>query len=476
MNKCMKYFATLIIGFIALSEVATAQNLSTKIENAFEAFERDPNMEYGIASITVLNGNTGEVVYAKNEGTGLATASTMKAITTATAYSVLGGNYQYETSLRYSGTIDGAGVLNGDVIIQGTGDPSLGSENFDETKPETILAQWVNAIKEAGIKKIKGSIIGDDILFNGHMAPSGWTWVDMGQYYGSGVSSLNWRENKFKIILSGNGKVGDEARLQRTIPAKPYLKIINEVTIGKSGTGDRVYAFSAPYSSFIILRGTYAADLNKQIEISVPDGAHDAAWSLQSALERQGVSIEKPATTAFLMKSDGETIPLETTLLDRYFSPTVSQICYWFMKRSINLYGEALLKTAALQEGSEPETSEATDWEKEYWSERIGEEEGALKIKDGSGLSPESRVTTMAMAKILLYAKKQNWFGSYYENMPTYNKMKMKSGTIGGVLGYTGYHTASDGTPLVFSFLINNHAGRSHPMRLKMFKMLDALK
>lgn len=472
----MKYLSTLTVTLLFFTQASLAQNLSQKIENAFEAFEQDPNMKYGIASITVLNANTGEMVYAKNEGTGLATASTMKAITTATAYSVMGGNYKYETSLRYSGQIDGDGVLNGDVIIQGTGDPSLGSENFEETKPENILAQWVSAIKRAGIKKINGSIIGDDILFNGQMAPSGWTWVDMGQYYGSSVSSLNWRENKFKIILSGKGKVGDPASLLRTSPNKPYLKIINEVTIGKAGTGDQVYAYSAPYSSFIVLRGTYASDLNKQIEISIPDGALDAAWSLQMALDEAGVSVAEPANTAFLMKSDGEGIPLETTLLDRYFSPTISQICYWFMKRSINLYGEALLKTAALQEGSDPETGEAVDWEREYWSEKIGEDEGALKIKDGSGLSPESRVTTMAMAKILLYAKKQNWFGSYYENMPTYNNMKMKSGTIGGVLGYTGYHTAPDGTPLVFSFLINNHMGRSQPMRLKMFKMLDALK
>lgn len=472
----MRYFTALVVSFFLLTEATLAQNLTQKIENAFESFEQDPNMKYGIASITVLNGNTGEVVYAKNEGTGLATASTMKAITTATAYAVMGPNYKYETSLRYSGSIDDQGVLNGNVIIQGTGDPSLGSENFEETKPEVILAQWVNAVKSAGIKKINGSIIGDDILFNGHMAPSGWTWVDMGQYYGSGVSSLNWRENKFKIILSGKGKVGDPAPLMRTDPDVSYLKIVNEVTIGKPGTGDRVYAFSAPYSSFIVLRGTYASDLNKQIEISVPDGALDAARSLQSALTNAGVSVEMPANTAYLMKSNGVDIPLETILLDRYFSPTISQICYWFMKRSINLYGEALLKTAALQEGAKPETADATNWEKEFWSERTGEEEGALKIKDGSGLSPESRVTTSAMAKILFYAKKQNWYGAYYENMPTYNNMKMKSGTIGGVLGYTGYHTAPDGTPLVFSFLINNHMGGSQAMRLKMFKMLDVLK
>src|SRR5690606_40132036 len=109
----------------------------------------------------------------------------------------------------YSGTIRN-GELNGDIIIVGSGDPSLGSDNFEETKPELILQRWLTAIQSAGIKSIKGSVIADDRLFNGHTAPSGWTWIDMGQYYGSGVSSLNWRENKVKINISAKGQRSEE--------------------------------------------------------------------------------------------------------------------------------------------------------------------------------------------------------------------------------------------------------------------------
>src|SRR5690606_20242649 len=106
--------------------------------------------------------------------------------------------------------------------------------------------------------RIKGTVIADDRLFKGHTAPSGWTWIDMGLYYGSGVSSLNWRENKVKINLVPTGSEGTLTTFQGTSPSLPYLRIVNEVTIGKAGSGDQVYAFSAPYSSTICRRGSYA--------------------------------------------------------------------------------------------------------------------------------------------------------------------------------------------------------------------------
>lgn len=461
--------------FLLSFHVAGAQPLKQKIAVAFESFEKDNNLKYGISSLTVLNARTGEIVYAKNENVGLSTASTLKAITTATAYSVLGGNFKYETDLLYSGEIKDS-VLYGNIILRGSGDPTLGSENFEETKPDVLLRRWIDAIKKVGIKQIKGSLIADDRLLNGQTAPQGWTWEDMGQYYGAGVSALNWRENKFKIVMAAQGGVGAKAQLIRTVPALPYLNIINEVSIGQAGSGDRVYAFSAPYSDKIVLRGTYGMDLRKEIEISMPDGAYALAANLQTALQNEGIGIELGATTAYLMKAKGQQIPSSTQLLDRYLSPALSQISYWFLKNSINLYGEALLKTVAIHESVDTDTEKAGEWEQKYWAAKLGIDQGALRIKDGSGLAPENKLTTMAMARILNHVNKEHYYGSFFENMPLYNRMKMKSGTIGGVLGYVGYHTAYDGTPLVFAFLVNNHEGSSQPMRLKMFKMLDALK
>jgi D-alanyl-D-alanine carboxypeptidase/D-alanyl-D-alanine-endopeptidase (penicillin-binding protein 4) len=82
----------------------------------------------------------------------------------------------------------------------------------------------------------------------------------------------------------------------------------------------------------------------------------------------------------------------------------------------------------------------------------------------------------MAMARILRSLKKEIWFDSYFNSLPQYNNMKMKSGTISDVIAYTGYHTSASGTPMVFSFMINNYNGSSSAIRQKMFRVLNALK
>ncbi len=453
-----------------------AQTLKNKIANSYQRLEDDINIKHGIVSLTVLDANTGEVVFTKNDHLGLATASTLKTITSITAYDILGSDFKYTTELVYSGEIDANGTLHGDIIIKGSGDPSLGSDRFEQSKANVLLTRWISSIKAVGIKKVEGRIIGDDLLFGGNQAPSGWTWEDMGNYYGAGVSSLNWRENTFAIVVNAGSRVGEPTRLVRTEPDVSYLTFINEIKTGHKGSGDQVYAYSAPYSSIISLTGTYGIDLNKKVILSIPDGAYDVALNLQLALQEQQILTSQPATTAYLLQRLGVQPVKAVTPIDLYQSPSLSELCHWFNRISINLYGEALLKTIAIHQNVNSFTDEIAKWERDYWSEKLKIDTGALKIEDGSGLAPENRVSTMAMAKILYYAKRQPWFGSFHENLPTYNGMKMKSGTIGGVLGYAGYQMASDGTPLVFSLLINNYEGSTYAMRRKMFTMLNALK
>ncbi|HUH17736.1 D-alanyl-D-alanine carboxypeptidase/D-alanyl-D-alanine endopeptidase [Albibacterium sp.] len=471
----MKVYFALVVLFLSFHFNAFSQSLAEKIGKSFAVFEADRNLKYGIASLTVMNARTGEIIYSKYENLGMAPASTLKAVTLATAYHVLGKDFRYRTDLLYSGVINN-GILEGDIIIKGSGDPSLGSDHYRETRADVILKRWTDAIKAAGIKKVVGRIIADDSMFNGQMAPEGWIWTDMGQYYGAGVSALNWRENKMGVIFSAKGRVGNPVSLVKTVSISSDVEIVNEVKIGSAGSGDQVYAYSAPYSKKIILRGTYGSDLNKEVEISLPDGAYEAASSLKLALIKQGIVVDDKVTTAFLLQSEGKDLPANTKLLDRYLSPNLDQLAYWFLKESINLYGEALLKTSAFHEGIATKTSDAAAWEKKFWANQLGIDEGALKIMDGSGLSPENRVSTLSMVKVLNEAKKQSWFASYYENIPLVNNMKMKSGTIDGVLGYVGYHTSKGGTPLIFAFLVNNHEGRASSMRQKMFKVLDSLK
>jgi D-alanyl-D-alanine carboxypeptidase/D-alanyl-D-alanine-endopeptidase (penicillin-binding protein 4) len=95
---------------------------------------------------------------------------------------------------------------------------------------------------------------------------------------------------------------------------------------------------------------------------------------------------------------------------------------------------------------------------------------------DGSGLSPQNRVTTYAEVKVLQYARARSWFNAFYDALPEYNSMKMKSGSIGGARAFAGYHTAIDGRQYTFSIIVNNYEGSSGEVVKKMYAVLDVLK
>src|SRR5690606_717784 len=242
MKKIIAFF--LFVPFAI--HTVNAQSLVQKLDAAFRAFESQESLANGIASLIVLNAETGQVVFAKNEKMGLAPASTLKTITSTAAYHILGANYTFETTLFYSGEIDANGILKGDIVVQGHGDPSLGSDRFPQTTDTVLLSTWVKAIQAAGIRKIDGRVIADDRLYDGQTAPRGWTWQDMGNYYGAGVSSLNWRENAFGINFQTGLRTGDPTQVISTTSDVSYLQLVNETTTGQRGTGDRVYAFSSP--------------------------------------------------------------------------------------------------------------------------------------------------------------------------------------------------------------------------------------
>lgn len=477
----MRYFVNkFLISVLSTSLLITnthAQSLKQRIESAYRTFETHESLTHGIASLTVINGNTGEIVFANNERIGLASASTLKNITAATAYHILGSSYRFKTHLYYTGEIDANGVLMGDIIINGSGDPTLGSDRYPHTVDKAVLQNWVEAIQHAGIRSVNGRIIANDNHFGGMTTPGTWSWQDMGNYYGTGVSSLNWQENAVGITFGVGSRVGDPTTILRTTSDISYLQLANETTTGRSGSGDNVYAFASPYSSRIYLRGTHGYDLKKTIQISLPDAAYHVSFQLHQAAHNAGIPTQGDPTTAHLLNLTSTYIPEDGTMLHQHLSPTLSEIVYWFNQKSINLYGEALLLSMANKTDEKIRTtSEAAIWLRDFWTDKLQLNPAEIRVLDGSGLSSGNRITTQAMARILSSVRREPWFESFYESIPTNNGMKMKSGTIGGVLGYAGYHTAADGTPLIFALLVNNYNGAAQPMRNRMFRLLNTLK
>jgi D-alanyl-D-alanine carboxypeptidase/D-alanyl-D-alanine-endopeptidase (penicillin-binding protein 4) len=470
----MKVRRLLIISFLFSGGFAGAQTLQNRLQNAFSRLQQDSQCKYASVSLTVLDAKTGETVFAANPNMGMATASTLKTITSVTAFNILGKDFQYQTQFGYSGTISADGTLNGDLIIKGAGDPTLGSWRYAGHKENEILSQMVAALQQAGIKKINGNVIGDDSIFGTQSIPNGWIWMDVGNYYGAGTSGLCWRENQFDIKLR-TGAIGSPIGIIRTVPNTPYLTFKSELFNAPSGTGDDAYGYLTVGGKMMYLRGTYAEDQTKKsISVAIPDPAYDAAFRLTDTLKRLGIIVSGDPESVLTLNAKGQPIPAINGKLTTILSPTLSKIVYWLNQKSINLYAEQLLKTIAWKSGKIPTTDNGVEVEQNFWKAR-GIDPHSLNVADGSGLSPGDRVTTQTLATVLRSAKTADWFPDFYESLPVYNDMKMKSGSIIGVLTYAGYQT-HNGRELCFSIMVNNFNGSSKVIKEKMFRLLDELK
>ncbi|MDB5008115.1 MAG: dacC [Mucilaginibacter sp.] len=463
-----------LVSLIFVTGNTFAQPIKQHLQSAFNRLQADSQCRYASVSLTVLDAKTGETVFAANPDMGLATASTLKTVTTITAFDILGKDFQYQTQLGYAGSVSTDGTLNGDVIIKGAGDPTLGSWRYDNTHENHILALMVTALQKAGIKKINGRVIGDDSVFGSQSIPEGWIWMDLGNYYGAGTSGLCWRENQFDIKLR-TGSVGNPVSISHEVPAMPYLNFKSELTNAPANTGDNAYAFLPVNGNTMYLRGTYATDQSKKsIAAALPDPAYDAAFRLADTLKRLGILVTNDPESTGTLTAKGMQTPQISTNLTTILSPHLSQIIYWLNQKSINLYAEQLLKTIAWKMGKQPSTDNGVEVEQKFWKDR-GIDPHSLNIVDGSGLSPADRVTTLTMATILQSAKKELWFPDFYESLPTYNNIKMKSGSILNVLTYAGYQTYN-GRELCFSIMVNNYYGSGKSVKEKIFRVLDELK
>jgi D-alanyl-D-alanine carboxypeptidase/D-alanyl-D-alanine-endopeptidase (penicillin-binding protein 4) len=458
----------LLLCFITVSTVqlSFSQSISGKLQQAFEKFEADSQLRTAISSFYVIDAKTSAVVFDKNSRVGLPTASTLKIITAATAYELLGRDFRYETKFGYAGNIKDQKV-SGVLFVTASGDPTLGSWRWKSTSDTTIINKIFLATAKFKIKHL-GAIAIDDKGWLTETIPSGWIWEDIGNYYGAGASYLNWHENQFDVILKSGSKVGDPVSIVNTKP-KSFEPLISFVTSAPKGSGDNAYVYYSLGDKGGVVRGTIPVNENAfVISASSPNPTSQFIHQLNSqVLEKQNIK-----------QSPHWEVPgraVDTTNFFTHYSPALDSIVYWFLKKSINLYGEALVKTFAYRQTGTGSTKKGAEIVRNFWKDK-GIDAAELNIVDGSGLSPLNRVTTHAQVEVLKYAKQQPWFDGYFDGFPVYNGMKVKSGTINGTKGFCGYHKSSDGKEYVFSFLVNNYNGSAATLVQKMYKVMDELK
>ncbi|HSQ43993.1 MAG TPA: D-alanyl-D-alanine carboxypeptidase/D-alanyl-D-alanine-endopeptidase, partial [Ginsengibacter sp.] len=453
----MKNLFIVIISFC--STQLFAQDVSKSFNNAYKKFAADKAFKHATISLLVINNTTGKTVAAINTETGLAPASCQKVITASTSFELLGHNYTYKTTLGYRGKIVN-GVLNGDIIIKGSGDPTLGSWRYPETNEESILTEFKQAISREGINEITGHVYADESAWKGEVIPDGWIWEDIGNYYGAGARALNWRENQYDLFLKSGNKIGDTLRFVNTIPSfiyGLYCKVV--ATSAEKGSGDNSYIYIPEDGKETYVRGTIPIDENHfSISGSMPHPQTQLAITLEGALKKMPVESIAVNHRAFQQNTN------DINNFYSHQSPKLDSIIYWFLQRSINLYGESLIKTLACHFTNVGATDSGVNIIKNFWSKK-GIEQSAMNIIDGSGLSPANRVTTKTLVTVMQYARKRSWFASFYDALPEIDGIKMKSGSISDVLSYTGFIKSKKNIDYTFSFIINNYDGNSNDVR-----------
>ena len=445
-----------------------AQNIDRVFNSAFKKLAEDPTFKHATISLYVINTTTGKTVTEVNTNIGVAPASCQKVITASTAFELLGHDYTYKTTLGYTGNIVN-GVLNGNLILKGSGDPTLGSWRYATANEEKVIADFKKAIAREGIHEIKGHVYADESLWNSEVTPDGWAWQDIGNYYGAGARALNWRENQYDLYLKSGSNIGDPVTIAGTKPAfVEGLHLESRVTSAAKGTGDNNYIYMPLDDSFGYVRGTTPINENHfTISGAMPHPATQLALTLEAALKNQ--SLEATAEN-YPAQNNTE----QPKVFYTYTSPSLDSIVFHFLRRSINLYGEALLKTMAYNFTKVGNTDSGVNVIHNFWKDK-GIEPYAINIVDGSGLSPSNRVTTQALVTVMEYARKQKWFSSFYAALPTISGIKMKSGSINGVISYTGYIKGKDNNQYTFSFVINNFDGSGNAVRRKMWDLLGIL-
>ena len=459
----------LLISLTMLAINCFSQNSTEQLEKALNKLQQDEQFKHAIVSLYVVASKTGKPVFEKNAHIGLAVASCQKVVTSAAAFELLGNNFTYKTIIGHDGEITDK-ALKGSLYILGSGDPTTGSWRWKQTGEKAVLNKVTAALASKGIQTINGSLVGVLEKWDTDITPGGWTWEDMGNYYGAGASGLNWRENQYDLVLKAGKTVGEKVDLVNVKPMPTGVNFFNELRTGVKGSGDNAYVYLPPYTTKGFLRGTIpAGENNFVIAGSFPDPANQLLTTMLNGIEDGAVLFSPGAAIKIVDK-----LPVKLSPLCTIQSPTLDSMNYWFLKKSINLYGEAFIKTIAATRKAFASTDSGIAITRDFWSRR-GIHKSALKIIDGSGLSPANRVTTHALVTVMQYARMQSWFPSFYDALPLMNGIKMKDGYIGGVRGYTGYVDSKSGQ-YTFAFIVNNFDGSPASVREKMWKVLDMLK
>lgn len=432
--------------------VALSSDLATLLGS------RTRNGQWGAMVVSLTRGDT---LFAQSPDERLVPASTMKLFTSAIALERLGPDHTYSTDVLRDGALEARGVVRGNLILRGDGDPSL-SPRFVRGGPDaamTLLAQFAAG---AGITRVTGDLIADASAFESRGIPEGWLTRYAGASYAAPFSALSLNEN---IVIVGvtPGSSGREATIALE-PATRGLSVTSTVRTVEGSSARLSIRFMG--TDKVMVSGTIGARSGpRRYQLVVGDPAVFTAGAFRAALEARGITVDGSIKL-------GRT-PAGATLVTSLPSPPLSRLISTMNRESINLFAEQIWRSAArgtdrITIGS-AETANRTL--QDFLVQKVGTSTTAVTATDGSGLSVLDRVTARSLIQLLSHAHRAPWASAFHASLPVAGESELlrhrmrttpaqgnlhaKTGTTNDVIGLSGYVTAENGEILAFAFLYN---------------------
>lgn len=471
--------------FVALFIILCLNGFSQfNFDEALKNFLQQPDYKNATVGIHVVDMESGNELYALNAGRLMIPASTLKLVTSSAALELLGSGYRFKTRVGYTGKIED-NILNGDLVIIGGGDPALGSEYFkDRYFNPDFLKVWAEAIKNKGIKEVRGDLVLDISLYDSEQNPPTWIWEDIGNYYGAGASALTVYDNLFRITFRSPRIAGRQTEIIALQPDIEGISLKNEV-VSADISYDLAYVFGGPLDKNRVIRGSIPKNRKAfTIKASIPQPELLLGKQLQQILAEEGILISGELKIQQVKPTNFQLVYIQ-------YSPQLSEIIEVLNHESVNLFAEHLVKHIAAEIKGTGSRGEGLNLIKDFWNMN-GIREDSWFLEDGSGLSHFNAVPPKLFTDVLNYMYNKSFHKQEFilslantgEGTLIYwdrkhfpgETLKVKSGSMTRVRCYAGYLDLNSGKTVAFSIMVNHFGGGHASLIHEIEDLLYALK
>lgn len=470
-------FSVTLIGPFAAAPVAARQaQLPAEITQIVERAPFD-RAHWGIS---LVDAATGETLIGHNADRLFIPASNTKLVVAAAAAHYLDPDFRYTTTLETSAEIVD-GVLRGDLIIRGTGDPTISGRYADGML--TIMESLADSLSARGVRRIDGSVVADESHWDGDYVRPDWEVYDLLWWYAAPVSALGFNDNAIDFSIAP-GAVGAPTVITWQ-PETDFFTFVNRTTTAAAGTASTLDFTRIPGTDTIVAYGQLAADRARHTEyFAVDDPARYTGTVLRETLERKGIAVRESTVRVIrgesLIQPEARSVAPNRRVLVTHRSVSLPQLIAPVLQTSQNWFAEQLLKTIGYEVEGEGSWRSGLEAERRFLVDVVGVDSAAFRLRDASGLSSGNLLTPRALVQILDYIESTPRLAAAREALPVSGartgslrlrledlagRVAAKTGSINNVDSLSGFVTTDSGRTLIFAIVANNSGRPSSAMR-----------